>query len=94
VKVYQQVADLLAQRGVRTMFGLLGDANMYFASAFEAAGGRFVRATHEAGAVSMADGFARMTGDWAVATVTHGPGFTNTHSPPSWRRHAFPPRFW
>jgi thiamine pyrophosphate-dependent acetolactate synthase large subunit-like protein len=77
MKVYEQVAVWLSQRGVRTMFGLLGDANMYVASAFEAAGGRFVRAAHEAGAVSMADGYARMTGGWAVATVTHGPGFTN-----------------
>jgi thiamine pyrophosphate-dependent acetolactate synthase large subunit-like protein len=78
MKVYEQVAALLIERGVGTMFGLLGDANMYLASAFEAAGGRFVRATHEAGAVSMADGHARMTRTWAVATVTHGPGFTNT----------------
>ena len=78
MKVYEQVAALLSQHGVHTMFGLLGDANMFLASAFEAAGGRFVRASHEAGAVSMADGYARMTGSWAVATVTHGPGFTNT----------------
>ncbi|MDV3126057.1 thiamine pyrophosphate-binding protein [Mycobacterium sp. 21AC1] len=77
MKVYEQVAVMLADHGVHTMFGLLGDANMYLASAFETAGGRFVRATHEAGAVSMADGYARMTGHWAVATVTHGPGFTN-----------------
>lgn len=77
MKVYEQVAALLAERGVHTMFGLLGDANMYLTSAFETAGGRFVRAAHEAGAVSMADGYARMTGGWAVATVTHGPGFTN-----------------
>jgi thiamine pyrophosphate-dependent acetolactate synthase large subunit-like protein len=77
MKVYEQVVALLSGRDVRTMFGLLGDANMYLASAFEAAGGRFVRASHEAGAVSMADGYARLSGGWAVATVTHGPGFTN-----------------
>jgi thiamine pyrophosphate-dependent acetolactate synthase large subunit-like protein len=78
MKVYEQVATLLSQHGVQTMFGLLGDANMYLAAAFEAAGGRFVRAAHEAGAVSMADGYARMTQRWSVATVTHGPGFTNS----------------
>lgn len=78
MKVYEQVAALLSQHHVHTMFGLLGDANMFLASAFEAAGGRFIRASHEAGAVSMADAHARMTGQWAVATVTHGPGFTNT----------------
>ena len=77
MKIYEQVAVLLAKQGVHTMFGLLGDANMFLVSAFERSGGRFVRATHEAGAVSMADGYARMVGGWAVATVTHGPGFTN-----------------
>lgn len=77
MKVYEQVVALLSQQHVHTMFGLLGDANMYLASAFEATAGRFVRASHEAGAVSMADAHARMTGRWAVATVTQGPGFTN-----------------
>ncbi len=78
MKVYQHLATLLAEQGVQTMFGLLGDANMYVAGAFEDAGGRFVRVAHEASAVCMADAYARMTGRWAVATVTHGPGFTNT----------------
>lgn len=77
MKVYEQVATLLSEHHVHTMFGLLGDANMYVASAFEASGGHFVRAAHEVGALSMADGFARMTNGWSVATVTHGPGFTN-----------------
>lgn len=78
MKVYRHVAALLAQHGVHTMFGLLGDANMHLASAFESNGGRLVRAAHEVGAVSMADVCARMSGRWSVATVTHGPGFTNT----------------
>jgi thiamine pyrophosphate-dependent acetolactate synthase large subunit-like protein len=77
MKVYEQMARLLSQLSVDTMFGLLGDANMYVCSAFEEIGGRLVRTSHEAGAVSMADTYARMTGAWGVATVTHGPGFTN-----------------
>ncbi|WP_158169793.1 thiamine pyrophosphate-binding protein [Mycolicibacterium smegmatis] len=77
MKVYEQVARLLSRHSVDTMFGLLGDANMYVCSAFEAAGGRLVRTSHEAGAVSMADTYARMTRRWGVATVTHGPGLTN-----------------
>lgn len=81
MKVYEQVADLLSQLSVDTMFGLLGDANMYVCSAFETAGGRLVRTSHEAGAVSMADTYARMTGRWGVATVTHGPGVTNALTP-------------
>lgn len=55
MKVYEQVARLLSGYAVDTVFGLLGDANMYVCSAFEAAGGRLVRTSHEAGAVSMAD---------------------------------------
>ena len=78
MKVYEQLASLLSDHGVDTVFGLMGDANMYVSSAFETRGGHFVRVAHEAGAVSMADGYARMTGRVGVATVTHGPGFTNT----------------
>ncbi|MBB5157343.1 thiamine pyrophosphate-binding protein [Saccharopolyspora phatthalungensis] len=78
MKVYEQLASLLQAHGVDTVFGLMGDANMYLTSAFELDGGRFVRAVHEAGALSMADVYARMTGRPGVATVTHGPGFTNT----------------
>ncbi|GAA3853942.1 thiamine pyrophosphate-binding protein [Amycolatopsis tucumanensis] len=78
MKVYEQVSSLLRASGVDTVFGLMGDANMYVSSAFENQGGQFVRVAHEAGAVAMADVHARMSGRPAVATVTHGPGFTNT----------------
>jgi len=78
MKVYEQLSAALMDHGVDTMFGLLGDANMYVAGAFQGGGGRFVRVAHEAGAVSMADGYARMSGRPGVATVTHGPGFTNS----------------
>lgn len=77
MKAYERVAEMLRDFGVDTMFGLLGDANMYVAATFEAAGGRLVRVAHEASAVTMADTYARMTGRLGVATVTHGPGFTN-----------------
>lgn len=77
MKVYEQLSATLMEHGVDTMFGLLGDANMYVVGAFEGSGGRFVRVAHEAGAVSMADGYSRMSGRPGVATVTHGPGFTN-----------------
>ncbi|MCR1783782.1 thiamine pyrophosphate-binding protein [Nocardioides carbamazepini] len=78
MKIYEQVSALLAKHGTDTMFGLMGDANMYVAGAFENGGGRFVRVAHEAGAVAMADGYARMSGRPGVATVTHGPGVTNS----------------
>src|SRR5690606_18510560 len=41
-------------------------------------GGRYVAAAHEGSAVLMALGYAQVTGKVGVATVTHGPGLTNT----------------
>jgi thiamine pyrophosphate-dependent acetolactate synthase large subunit-like protein len=79
VKLYAAVARLLAARGVETMFGLMGDANMQYLVEFMAAvGGEFIGAVHESGAVTMADGYGRVTGRIGVASVTHGPGLTNT----------------
>ena len=61
------------------MFGLIGDANMYHVMDFiHAEEGRFVGTVAEGAAVSMADGFARVTGKIGVASVTHGPGAANT----------------
>lgn len=78
MKVHTAMARVLLDAGVERMFGLLGDANMQYASQFVDFGGSFVNAVHEGGAVSMADGCARMVGDTAVVSVTHGPGVTNT----------------
>lgn len=78
MKVHTAVARALQDNGQDTIFGLLGDANMQYCAEFIDAGGRFVGAVHEGGAVSMADGCARMTGEVTVVTVTHGPGVTNT----------------
>jgi thiamine pyrophosphate-dependent acetolactate synthase large subunit-like protein len=61
------------------MFGLMGDQNMLYLTDFiRDQGGRFVSAVAEGGAVGMADGYHRSTGILGVATVTHGPGITNT----------------
>jgi thiamine pyrophosphate-dependent acetolactate synthase large subunit-like protein len=64
--------------GTQQLFGVMGDANMrYIASYIDAGQGRYVGSAHEAGAVSMADGYSRLSGRPGVATVTHGPGITN-----------------
>ncbi|MEV5121410.1 thiamine pyrophosphate-binding protein [Streptomyces decoyicus] len=78
MKVFHALADALAAHGVDTVFGLMGNANLLYLPAFAEAGGRFVPVAHEAGAVAMADGYARMSGGIGVASVTHGPAFTNT----------------
>lgn len=73
------VARALADNGVSTIFGVLGDANMFHVAEFiHSQQGRYVGAVVEGGAVSMADGYARVSGRVGVASVTHGPGAANT----------------
>lgn len=77
--VHATIARALAQLGTKTLFGLMGDSNLFMVHAFvNAEGGRFVPATHEANAVLMALGHAAMTGEVGAATVTQGPAVSNT----------------
>lgn len=79
MKVHEAIARVLADLGVDPLFGLIGDANLYLVDSYVRNGqGRYVRAVHEAGAVLMALGHAQVSGRIGVATVTHGPGLTNT----------------
>jgi acetolactate synthase I/II/III large subunit len=77
--VYESVAAAVSHAGVDTMFGLIGDANLFMVNAFvEQHGGRYVSAVHEASAVMMAHGYSARSGRLGVATVTQGPGLSNT----------------
>lgn len=77
--VHQAIARALVDNGVDTIFGLMGDANMYMVDSFiRDCGGRFVSAANEAGAVMMALGYASLSGRPGICSVTHGPGLTNT----------------
>ncbi|OUZ12521.1 hypothetical protein BHE97_02130 [Aeromicrobium sp. PE09-221] len=78
MRIYAELVRALRSSGVDTVFGLMGDGNLDHVVTFMADGGRFVPVLHEGGAVSMADGWSRTTGAIGVASVTHGPGFTNT----------------
>lgn len=79
LKLHQAVARSLADNGIGTMFGLMGDANMFMADSFiRECGGTFVAAAHEVGAALMALGFAQTSGQIGVCSVTQGPGLTNT----------------
>lgn len=72
------LARVIARRGVKVVFGLLGRANVPLVAAIQRARGlSYVGARHENGAISMADGYARSTGGLGVVTVTGGPGVTN-----------------
>lgn len=78
MKGHEVVARALNRRSAKVLFGLMGNGNMPFTHAWvDDVGGRYVAAWHENQAVAMARGYAKATGDLAVATVTHGPGLTN-----------------
>jgi thiamine pyrophosphate-dependent acetolactate synthase large subunit-like protein len=76
---HEAVARGLADHGVDTVFGVIGDANLYLMDGFQRhAGGSYRSCANEAGAVLAANGYARTSGRLGVATVTHGPALTNT----------------
>lgn len=75
---YQSIARATHEHGVETMFGLMGDANLFMVDSFvRDFGGRFVPAAHEGSSVLMAIAYAHVSGKVGVATVTHGPALTN-----------------
>lgn len=77
MKMYEALAKAIRAELEGPVFGVMGDGNMHFLTALAADGGAAsVFARHEAGAVAMADGYARGTGAVGVATVTCGPGLT------------------
>ncbi len=76
---HDAVAQALVDHGVDTVFGVLGDGNLFIGENLQRQHQVIlVGATHEANAVCMAEGWAKATGRLGVATVTHGPGLTNT----------------
>jgi acetolactate synthase-1/2/3 large subunit len=79
MKLFEAVASALSDQGIAKLFGLMGDANMQYVTVFmRDHAGVFVNSVDEGGAVSMADGYSRISGQVGVVTVTHGPGVTNT----------------
>lgn len=75
--VADAVGATLVELGVRQVFGLIGSGNFDLSNALVAAGARFVPARHETGATTMADAYARVTGDVGVVTLHPGCGLTN-----------------
>lgn len=77
IKVYRALAKAFVAEGVDTAFVLMGDGNMYWATAMAREHGvKLIHARHEHSAVAMADGYARKTGRVGIASTTCGPGFT------------------
>lgn len=76
---FELVASAVADQGVHTMFGLIGDGNLFMVDAFvRNHSGRFVSVANETAAVLAANGYARVTGSVGVVSITHGPALTNT----------------
>jgi acetolactate synthase I/II/III large subunit len=77
MNVAEFVGRALAARGVRHVFGVVGSGNFHVTNALVAGGARFVAAAHEGGAATMADAYARVSGELGVLSVHQGPGVTN-----------------
>ncbi len=76
--VHKSIAQSLVDHGVDTMFGLMGDANLFMIDHYvRSCGGRFVPAAIEGSSILMALAYSHVSGKTGVATVTHGPGLTN-----------------
>lgn len=77
MNVAELVGRTLAGLGAGPAFGVVGSGNFEVTNALRAGGVRFVAARHEGGAASMADGFARMSGQVSVLSLHQGCGLTN-----------------
>jgi thiamine pyrophosphate-dependent acetolactate synthase large subunit-like protein len=78
-QVLEVLAQAFVQEGTKVLFTLMGDANMYWSDCMARQFGvRNIHVMHEHSAVSMADAYARFTGEVGVASVTSGPGLTQT----------------
>ena len=75
---YEALAEAFWLEGVRAHFTLMGDGNMHWASALDALGARTIHVRHEHCACAMAMGYAIASRDVGVASVTCGPGVTQT----------------
>jgi acetolactate synthase-1/2/3 large subunit len=73
----ERLLDLLAERGVDTVFGIPGNHTVALYRGFESRGIRHVTCRHEQGAAFMADGYARATGRPGVCILISGPGLLN-----------------
>nr|MDP9466549.1 thiamine pyrophosphate-binding protein [Actinomycetota bacterium] len=77
MRVAEAVGRVVAGAGPRHAFGVVGSGNFHVTNALVAAGTRFVAARHEGGAATMADAYARLSGEVGVLTLHQGCGLTN-----------------
>ncbi len=75
------VAGVVQENGVRTVFGLLGEANLAIALALRDNGCEWLAMRREDSVVAAAEGFAQGAGGVGVATVSQGPALANAMNP-------------
>jgi thiamine pyrophosphate-dependent acetolactate synthase large subunit-like protein len=76
--VYEVLAEGLLEQGVTTVFALMTSDTMSMLGLLDSKGIRIVRSRTELGAVSMADGYARATGEVGVVSIGAGPSAAMT----------------
>jgi thiamine pyrophosphate-dependent acetolactate synthase large subunit-like protein len=76
MKVYQGLAKAFVAEGVTSVFGMMGDGNMYWMEALHDLGVSLLEVRHEGAGLGMADGWARVTNTPGACTATCGPGVT------------------
>ncbi len=74
------VMRALKMEGIRRVFTIVGDTILPLCDAAVDEGIQLIDTRHEGAAMAMADGWARVTGEAAVAMFTGGPGFANAIS--------------
>ena len=75
--VARVIAGDLAGYGAKRCFGLLGTANFKISHGLVESGVELISARHECNAASMADAYAKATGELTLVSVHSGPGLTN-----------------
>src|SRR3990167_2958873 len=74
----EQVVQVLADAGVKHVFGISGDSVLALMDAIERTPGiSYMTVRHEQVGTSMADGYARVTGNPGVVMAHMGPGVCN-----------------
>ncbi|MFB6169508.1 MAG: thiamine pyrophosphate-binding protein [Haloarculaceae archaeon] len=81
MNAHQAIIDVLAAEGVDTLFTLMAEDTLHLLSDIDENHRDdldIVQTRHEQGAMAMADGYARSTGDVGVCMVGRGPGIAQT----------------
>ncbi len=72
-----RIGSVVASFGSRYAFGVVGSGNFHMSNGLADGGTTFVAARHECGAATMADAYARTSGELGIVTLHQGCGLTN-----------------